>query len=374
MKKVKFYALCCRNIFAVARHQRYIPKEDLVIVINTIDDDFKNEAVAYCTDNSIEYYVTESNGGPSKGKNSVFDLFQASDNDYMVLIDGDDFVTPHGVWTYKQLAQNDDCPDALALEHQWGIYADKGYSPAMLNLMSTGAVHAGNPGIGCSDPLDMDSIHGAMVKPFYRKESWWRDAMDGQIVKTVDGDDHSLAFHNLYKEWAKLCYKYISTRESHLRLVMFSKKLVNLNFRFNLDFRIGEDTLLYLDLKRAHLNGQIVMKHLFDRYPTYIYDQRIGGLVWNEKDAYGAENTTDYGWYLWLRKLTDEYLKYETNGIMSTDVIPRLTVKTHYVYEQTVDPDWYEGKVYTWDIEWPETYKPDLCNLVTFPGKKTVEY
>lgn len=364
MKKVKFYALCCRNIFAVARHQRYIPTEDLVIVINTMDNDFKAEAVTYCTDNNLEYYVTESDSGPSKGKNSVFDLFQASDNDYMVLIDGDDFVTPHGVWTYKQLAQNDDCPDALALEHQWGIYADRGYSPAILNLISTGAYHAGNPGIGCDNPNNMESIHGTMVKPFYRKESWWRDAKDGQIVKTITGDDHSLNFHNLYKEWSKLCYKYISTRESHLRLVMFSKKLVNLNFRFDLDFRIGEDTLMYLKLKRAHVDGQIVMKHLFDRYPTYIYDQRVGGLVYEERDAYGEENTVDYGWYLWLRKLTDEYLQYETDGVLSTESIPRLKVKTRP--DQTSDTGW--------DIEWPETYTPDLCKLVSFPGKLEVEF
>ena len=373
MNKVKFYALCCRNMWALARHQRYIPKEDLVIVINTTDQDFEKEAVQYCTEQNIEFHVTISDCGPSLGKNSVFDIFQESDNDYMVLIDGDDFITPHGYWTYKQLAQAEDCPDAVALEHQWGIYADRGYSETVKRLLTRGAIHAANPAIGTSDPLNMDQIQGILVKPFYRTESWWREAMDGRIVRPVEGDEHSYAFHTLYKEWASLCTKYISKRESHLRLVMFSKNLVSQGFRFDPHFRVGEDTLMYLDLKRAHFDGKIVMKHLFDRYPTYIYDQRIGGIVWNEKDKYGDEGTTDYGWYVWLRKLTDQYQKYEADGIMVEREMERITVKTHYTYE-TPDPEWYEGKNYTWDIVWPEDYKPDLLNLVTFPGKSQAPY
>ena len=369
MKKIKFYALCCRNIHALKRHLVNIPKEDLIIVINTTETDFQNQAVSYCTDNNIEHYVTESNGGPSKGKNSVFDLFQTSDNDYMVLIDGDDFLTPHGVWTYKQLAQSETCPDTLALEYQWGIYADKGYSGGIRKLILTGGRWAGDPHIGTTDPLNMNEIHGVLVKPFYRNETWWREAKDGFIVREIEGDSHSKAFSDVYKEWATLCNKYISLRESHLRLVMFSKKLVTLGFRFDLDFQVGEDTLLYLDLKRAHVDGQITMKHLFDRYPTYIYDQRIGGIVWNEKDKYGDPDSVDSGWYVWLKKLTDEYKRYETEGIMSTETIPRLNIKT-------LDTTWMEGDLsgVEWDITWPDDYKPDLMNLAVFPGKYIVEY
>jgi len=123
-------------MFALKRHEKTIPKEDLIVVINTLIDEFSTKAVEYCTTNNIEHYVTESDGSPSKGKNSVMDLFQESEHDYMVLIDGDDFLTPHGTWTYKKLAESESCPDALSLQHQWGIYADKGWSYAIQTLNS----------------------------------------------------------------------------------------------------------------------------------------------------------------------------------------------------------------------------------------------
>ena len=96
MGKLKFYALCSRNTRALSRHARKdrsgIPREDLVIVLNTLDKDFKEEAIEWCDKNDVEYVVTESDGTPSTGKNSVLDLFLKSDNDYMVLIDGDDLL------------------------------------------------------------------------------------------------------------------------------------------------------------------------------------------------------------------------------------------------------------------------------------------
>lgn len=368
MSKVKFYALVCRNMNAVRRHERFIPKEDLVIVINSLNQDFNAEAKAYCEAAGIEHYVTVSNGGPSMGKNSVLDLFEASDNDYMVLIDGDDFITPHGYWTYKKLAENPQAPDCVALTYQYGIYRENGYDAWVAGLGNDTEV---SPLLGVKDRMNSDAIHGSGKRVFLEHPNWWKEAMAGKIVVPIEGDEHSEALADVYKRWATLCFKYISNWESHLRLVWFSKKAVAGN-RFDLNFRIGEDTLLYLVLKKQALDGKFVMKHLFDRYPTYVYDTRIGGIVWNEKDSYGQEGTADYGWYLWLKKLVEEYERYEQLGIMSEKSLPEVTVKTHYVYLMPEDPEWYEGKVYSWDIEWPEGYVPDTCNLVNFPGSKRV--
>jgi len=52
----------------------------------------------------------------------------------MVLIDGDDFVTPHGVWTYKELAQSPRCPDAVALEYQYVIRPDAVYTEEIRDI------------------------------------------------------------------------------------------------------------------------------------------------------------------------------------------------------------------------------------------------
>ena len=42
----------------------------------------------------------------------------------MVQIDGDDYLTPHGVWLYKHLAESDSPPDAIALMNQMSYIID----------------------------------------------------------------------------------------------------------------------------------------------------------------------------------------------------------------------------------------------------------
>ena len=71
---LKFYALCSKNLLATQRHEQTIPKEDLHIVINSLDGDYVNTAVDYCVSANIEYSVTVSDGTPATGKNSVFDI------------------------------------------------------------------------------------------------------------------------------------------------------------------------------------------------------------------------------------------------------------------------------------------------------------
>lgn len=368
MSSIKFYALVCRNMNAVKRHQDTIPKEDLVIVINSINPEFVTEAEAYCTAEGIEHYITQSNGGPSMGKNSVLDLFEASDHDYMVLIDGDDFITHHGYWTYKKLAESPEAPDVVALTYQYGIQRESGYNTAVALLNNPTQRSAL---LGVADPLNSNAIHGGGTRCFLQDSQWWKRAKEGKIVVTNEASPHSFELCDIHKRWANLCYKYISNWETHLRLVWFSKTAVAGN-RFDLNFHIGEDTLFYLQLKKQALDGNFVMKHLFDLYATYVYDTRIGGLVWKEKDSYGQDGTEDYGWYLWLKKLVEEYERYEELGIMSEEQLPEVTVKTHYTYEQVPDPTWYEGKTYTWDIEWPEDYRPNTNGLINYPAKKHI--
>ena len=54
-----------------------------------------------CVSEGIEHYVTESDGTPATGKNSVLRLFLESDNEYMVHVDGDDMITPYGRNLYR---------------------------------------------------------------------------------------------------------------------------------------------------------------------------------------------------------------------------------------------------------------------------------
>lgn len=371
MTTLKFYALCCRNLHALKRHKRFIPVEDLVVVFNSPDEDFIIEGRAWCISQGIEHYVTICDGTPSTGKNAVLDIFEKSDNDFMCLIDGDDFLTPHGVWTYKQLVASGKCPDALALEFQWGIYAETGYDHDIRELLRTQQdtlkAHAGSPLIGTLDKTNPDTVHGNVGKPFYRPDSWWRDAMAGRIIRKFEGDQFSHDFCDCYTDWATLCYKYLSKRESHLRLVLFSKKIAESGYRFDPEYKVGEDTIMYLDIKRGHVDGDVVLKHLFDRYPTYIYDQRVGGVCVEERHKGGP----DIGWYGWLSKLVDKYKEYEAQGVMSEQEIERINVRTYVAPPEPDDPP---EDMDQYDIIWPDNYKPDVCSLVTYPGAEVVWY
>jgi hypothetical protein len=357
MKKLKFYALCCRNLHALKRHTDYIDIEDLHIIINTQDEKFESAASQYCTENSITFTITESDGTASTGKNSFIDIFNASDNDYAVLVDGDDFLTPHGVWTYKQLAQSSNPPDIMALEYQFCIFKDHGYVPLIerekQELFKT-------PYIGCSDKNISNTVQGYPTRGFQKSKRWWDESKAGTTIKTRPGDPFSNSLSAVHTKWANHCYKYINNWETHCRIVWFSKKATNLTHRFDTEYVVGEDTVIYFEYKHEHMQGNISMKNLFDRWPTYIYDMRVNGVVEANKDHNGF---IDKGWHDWLEKLTNKYDELEQAGKMYTDRLPYVSVCT--------DPNAPDADLSS-DIVWDENYKPDVCNLVCFPGKERV--
>ena len=350
---LKFYALCSKNLLATQRHERTIPKEDLHIVINSLDGDYVNTAIDYCVSANIEYSVTVSDGTPATGKNSVFDIFKASTHDHMVLVDGDDFITPHGVWLYKQLSQSNTCPDVVALEYQYGIFADRGYLTS----------HHHDPYLGCSDIHNHDQIQGFGCRTFLQPLSYWQKAMAGNLIDIPSNDspNYNYAVHlsDVHQRWATYAYRYINNWESHCRIVFFSKAAAE--FRFDEDYIIGEDTLQYFILKNEHVNGRLNMKVLNDRYPTYVYDTRVGGVCQDEHFRVGQP-----GWIDWLEPLTEEYERYDSLGLMHDDVLPQVSI----CYTPWDDP------ALGWDIIWDQggetPYVPDLMGLVNYPGPDVV--
>ena len=350
---VKFYALVTRNLTAVKRHIETIPKADLVIVINTQDSDFETAVDAWCGTESIEHHITVSDGTAATGKNSVIDLFNASDNDYMVLVDGDDYITGHGVWTYKQLAAMDSPPDVVALEYQIGL--------------TNSAEHMSH----CPEPppitanMDPNLIPSEAVRPFYFPHEWWASAKAGESVDVTPNDPNDFAarLSVVHERWSNHCWSYINNWETHCRIVFFSKAAFATGHRFDPTYVVGEDTILYFELKHEAHNNNIVMKHLFDRYPTYVYDCRIGGVVSIEKDRNGH----DIGWYDWLLVLTDAYDDLEAAGKMHETQCPRINV---FTVAPSAD---YVFTASDWDIVWPEGYIPDVDSLVNYPGKRIIK-
>jgi len=330
MALIKFYALCSKSMPATKRHLQTVPKEDLIMVFNSEDEDYVNEAKAWCVEENIEHYITTSDGTASTGKNSVLELFLASDHEFMVMIDGDDFVTPHGVWTYKQIVERSDAPDVICLYDQLGIYKERGYDPVL-----RGHDFLQDPMFTTADPTDPTLIQGHAKRVFRQDWAWWQSAIDGTLIPQTD--DESKALADVHQRWAIHCQKYIDKWEHHLRITLFSRAAAAQG-KFQVGLLVGEDTVRFLELKDAHMHGQLkVVKHR-ETYPTYVYDTRLDGVVqW----AYDR----DWGYVKWLTELTEKYDELEAMDMMHEDDLPEITV------------------------EWPESYRPDVCKLVAYPAK-----
>jgi hypothetical protein len=245
-----------------------IPKEDTVIVINTLDKEYEQKAKQYCQEEGIEHYITESNGRPGKGKNSVFDLFLKSDNDYCVLIDGDDLLTPHGVWLYNQASKLYDPPDAIGLKNQLSlkILRKKLYQfePFTVNYNYL---------------LGLDYV-----------EEFVSNGLPLSKAKRFSD------YHIKYFKKQKL---YSEGNEIHCRVVFFSREAAK--HRFNESLKVGEDTLQMLKLKDECVKGNIFFVLNNERPSTYIYDERTEGILQKT-----SEKGKNYNWMgAYLKKLNE---------------------------------------------------------------------
>ena len=271
--KLKFYILTSSNLECLKRHNSFewteLPIEDTVIVINTLNTDYIEKAVDYCRENNIEYYVTESNGTPAKGKNSVFDLFLNSDNDYCVLIDGDDMLTPHGVWLYKHLANLDSPPDAVGLKKQIALMK---YNGKLFN----------------HKPFTCD--YNKLLSLNLTKEL--HENYNLSLSKSKRFDDYN-------KKYFRCQQLYSEKDEMHCRVVFFSKKAAK--FKFNETVKVGEDTLQMLRLKHESLENNLKFLINDERPCTYIYDERTVGIVKKTSNL-----GTNYNWMnTYLKKLSE---------------------------------------------------------------------
>ena len=313
MNKLKYYVLCSNNIAATKRHLQYIPKDSLITVLNSTDQEYINTAESWCKEQDIEYYITESDGTPATGKNSVMKLFLNSDNDYMVLVDGDDFITPHGVVVYGMISQLDSPPDAVAIVNQFGLVPREDVCDQGCSLRF--ALDENNP----------DNVHGKGVRCYKHDERWWMDAIAGRIYRHDKGLYKDISL--VHKRLMAYCYKYLNQKETHLRITFYSKKAAI--YQFNKDFMVGEDTLQYFDIKNAWVTGNLKIQHLDDSYPSYVYDQRLSGIV-------GESSKNPELFKTWVTKLVSKLDKMNEDNVFHTDQPPTIKLEFDKEYEPDV--------------------------------------
>ena len=94
-----------RAIFSVKNQKetKYL-KWDIIINVNTLNDNYYKEVLDTLKNNNFEIIRTESNGSPGKGHNSCLNLFkQRTKYNYLTILDGDDLFYPIAFQRFEQM-------------------------------------------------------------------------------------------------------------------------------------------------------------------------------------------------------------------------------------------------------------------------------
>lgn len=87
---------------------------DVVVVCNTLDFSFAEQAKQLAESYGIQCIVTESNGNPGKGKNSAKDYFLSTEFTHLIPVDGDDMLLPNAIQIMKDIVKSRN-PDVIGL-------------------------------------------------------------------------------------------------------------------------------------------------------------------------------------------------------------------------------------------------------------------
>jgi hypothetical protein len=87
---------------------------DVVVVCNTLDFSFVEQARIVAEAYNLEFLITESNGTPGKGKNSVKNYFLSTEYTHLIPVDGDDILLPNAVQIITNIVKSNN-PDVIGL-------------------------------------------------------------------------------------------------------------------------------------------------------------------------------------------------------------------------------------------------------------------
>lgn len=273
----KFYILWSEFIDNLESVTSNLPHDKTVVIINTLDDEQRDSGVNFCKEHSIEHYVTESDGTPATGKNSLLEKFLESDNQYMVAIDGDDFLTPYGVNLYQRLARHKSPPDIVCLYRQLSV---RGCHPDVFRDRTPNLI----PYIP-EFPFDKSNVtleYTGLIKLF------------------TDPDDKYNRPLEVAEEWAlnrlefdSFMKKYSESNEFLCRLVFHSRKAAEM-MKYTNELYVGEDAVQFFKLKKQALDGNIKMLRRSEKISqTYIYNQ-------NQHSIMRGMYKDDWGWCITL--------------------------------------------------------------------------
>lgn len=179
------------------------------VVINTKDKDFTNTIKEYCERKNIYYSITESDGTAANGKNSVFEIFSATDYSHMSQLDGDDFFYPYFLRHIQRHINKYPTTDVLAtMPHDYV----------------------------CKNPEN----HTFQLDNGLYAVTWLVNYLDWEARKLLGEDKIFLG----------------NSMGNYARFVLFSKK-ISKKFRYDKSFIVGEDFKLHFEFLFAHQKDDI---------------------------------------------------------------------------------------------------------------------
>jgi hypothetical protein len=259
-----FYVLSSHNIYALRRQFNTLPKNNTTVIINTLNDTFREQAESYCEEEDLRYFITESDGTAATGKNSFLDQFDKDDVPHAVLIDGDDFLTRRGVKCYQRMMGNNDSPDAVVLFNQISIISEDNLSVDETQSLT-------RPNEDVSNMVGVKYTQGSAVV------DWDILAQGDLVAENVPNIKEEEV--EVFKRYITLLQHSMGIDELSTRLVFMSRKVLPYRFK---SLVVGEDTLQYLEIKDAHDRGELKMVAHDEKHPTYMYDMRISGIAVKE--------------------------------------------------------------------------------------------
>ena len=125
MNKILNLVLTDRDIRLLKRCLHNLPVENTAIVCNTTDENYRLELAKSNLNEKYDIVYTESNGKPGKGHQSCLDIFLKTNYDYLIKIDGDDFLMPDSYEIIKsQISLYEGSFDVIGIQNEWMIMPD----------------------------------------------------------------------------------------------------------------------------------------------------------------------------------------------------------------------------------------------------------
>jgi hypothetical protein len=266
----KYYVLTSGSLNALARQFETLKSSETVVVINTLDKGYSDEATGFCTSNDIEYHITESDGTPATGKNSVLKLFLESDNEYMVHVDGDEIITTYGRNLYRTVAYQETPPDVICLYNQ---ICFRNYQDGLLDLfrkqVDSNTVAKKHMFIPPSyRPGFFHAIDTLSVRKYNPRVT---ESEVNRLVSDCDWltqeDAQRWVENKIYLQ--DFAIRHSDRRNTLNRLVFFSRKAASM-MKYNSNLVVGEDVVQCHLLKKLAYEGELDMQ-IRNESPKYTY-------------------------------------------------------------------------------------------------------